>query len=209
MVRKINLLVFSALRRSVNWIFNHLGRRRRLNRNWPTACIHDEVIIEGDKRSLSLGKGTIIEPGVRLSTKHGGQINIGENCVVRRGAILSAHGGDITIGDHCGVNPYTILYGHGGLSVGNYVWFAAHCVVIPASHTYGRLDLPIYEQPLTKRGIVIEDDVWIGANVTILDGVSIGRGAVIGAGAVVTREVVPFSINVGVPARMIGLRKKK
>lgn len=94
------------------------------------------VIIEGDTSLISLGEGTIIEPGTVLSTKHGGSISLGRECVVSRGAMIMTYGGDIIIGDNSGVGPYAILYGHGGLKAGNYVWFAAHSVVIPANHRF-------------------------------------------------------------------------
>lgn len=91
--------------------------------------------------------------------------------------------------------------------IGNGVRIAAHTVIVPANHGIDA-STPIFEQPETKLGIAIEDDVWIGAGVRILDGVRIGRGCVIGAGAVVTRGTVPFGIYAGVPARQIGTRSE-
>jgi acetyltransferase-like isoleucine patch superfamily enzyme len=117
------------------------------------------------------------------------------------------YGGDIILGDHCTVNPYTILYGHGGLKAGNFVRIAAHCVVIPANHSFESTELPIGLQKATEKGIEIGDDVWIASGVQILDGVQIGQGAVIGAGAVVVKNIPAFSVNVGVPARTIKMRK--
>lgn len=178
------------------------------SRYWPEVHIDAGATIEGNHTTITIGPGTIIESGAVLSTIYGGKIEIGKNCKIRRGAIISSHGGHIVIGDNCGINPYSILYGHGDLRIGDYVWFAAHCVVIPANHTYSRLDLPIYEQSLTKMGISIENDVWIGAGVKILDGVYIKGGSVIGAGSVVTNNIPAYSINVGVPARVIGTRQQ-
>lgn len=73
-------------------------------------------------------------------------------------------------------------------------------------HRYQRTDIPIKEQGIEARGILIQDDVWIGAGVTILDGVEIGRGSVIAAGAVVTKNVEPFSVMAGVPAHLLKCR---
>jgi len=79
-------------------------------------------------------------------------------------------------------------------------------VVIPANHGIAK-DSPIRKQSITKLGIVIEDDVWIGAGAKILDGVRLRKGSVIGASAVVTQNTEPYCVYVGVPARMIKTRK--
>lgn len=118
-----------------------------------------------------------------------------------------AYGGEITMGDFCSVNPYTVLYGHGGLHMGEGVRIAAHCVMIPANHNIDDPDIPVRKSGLTKKGIRIGNDVWIGARCVILDGVTIGEGAVIAAGAVVNRDVEPFMIVGGVPAKPIKSRK--
>jgi acetyltransferase-like isoleucine patch superfamily enzyme len=102
-----------------------------------------------------------------------------------------------------------VLYGHGGLRIGNFVRIATHCVLVPANHGFDRLDVPIARQPVQALGITIEDDVWIGANSVVLDGVTIGRGAIIGAGTVVTKDVRPYAICVGNPARVIGDRRER
>jgi len=173
---------------------------------YPNVTISKGAVIEGSKGTITIGAGTELESGSVLSTKYGGSITIGENCYIRRGAIIMSYGGNILLGNYCGVNNYTILYGHGGLLVGDYVQFAAHCVVIPANHGICSLDIPIWKQPLTKKGISIENDVWIGAHSSILDGVHIGRGAVIGSGSVVTKNIASFSVNVGNPATQIRSR---
>jgi acetyltransferase-like isoleucine patch superfamily enzyme len=87
------------------------------------------------------------------------------------------------------------------------VRIATHCVIVPANHRFDSLDVPIARQPVVAKGISVEDDVWIGANSVILDGVTIGTGSVIGAGSVVTRDIQPFSVCVGNPARVIGIRR--
>lgn len=83
---------------------------------------------------------------------------------------------------------------------------AAHTVIIPANHNFDRMDLPISRQGLTTKGINIGNDVWIGANVVILDGVEIGDGCVIGASSVVTKSIPNNSVAVGNPAKVIKSR---
>lgn len=127
--------------------------------------------------------------------------------MIDSGAILRAFGGNIRIGADCSVNPYCVLYGHGGLKIGDGVRIATQSVFIPSNHNYTDASTFIFKQGETMQGIVVEDDVWFGTGVRVLDGVRIGRGAVIGAGAVVTKDVDPNGVYVGVPARKIGTRE--
>nr|WP_272212315.1 acyltransferase [Marinicella sp. W31]MDC2878228.1 acyltransferase [Marinicella sp. W31] len=115
--------------------------------------------------------------------------------------------GDITIGADCSVNAYACLAGK--VSCGDHVRIASHVQIMGFNHGYDDPDVPISQQPHESRGVVIEDDVWIGANVVVLDGVRIGRGAVIAAGATVTRDIPPLMIAGGVPAKPIRRRGEK
>jgi acetyltransferase-like isoleucine patch superfamily enzyme len=121
-------------------------------------------------------------------------------------AQVASHGGVIRIGCDSLVGDYSNLYGQGGLEIGSNVMIASGVRIVANSHTFDRLDIPISQQPCVSRGIRIGDGVWIGTNAVILDGVSIGDGAVVAAGAVVTKEVPPFAIVGGVPARLIKMR---
>jgi acetyltransferase-like isoleucine patch superfamily enzyme len=142
----------------------------------------------------------------RLRVICGGQIVIGKNCDIHPFAMLLTHGGDIRLGDHCGVNPFTLIYGVGGATIGNGVRIAAHVTIIPENHVAGTDSQPLYLSGTTKRGIRIEDNVWIGTGVRVLDGVTIGSNAIVGAGSVVTRSLPPGTTAVGVPARVIKSR---
>ena len=130
-------------------------------------------------------------------------ISLGKNTIIRLGAILSPWGGSISFGENSGVNHYSVIYGHGGLVVGDLVRIAAHSVLIPANHGISLRNSPIYKQPMTKVGITIHNDVWIGAGCQILDGVTILEGSVIAAGAVVNSDVQAYAIYGGVPARLL------
>ncbi|MET0658533.1 MAG: DapH/DapD/GlmU-related protein [Steroidobacteraceae bacterium] len=163
----------------------------------------------GYRANTKVGRTTRIHPFSSASIVKGGSITIGEHCHIHRGAMLATYGGEIRIGDNSTVNPYSVLYGHGGLRIGNFVRIATHCVFIPANHGFDQLDVPIARQPVEALGITIEDDVWIGANSVVLDGVTIGQGSIIGAGSVVTKSVRPYSICVGNPARVIADRRER
>lgn len=143
---------------------------------------------------------------VVLNTDFGGTITIAEKTELLYGVILMTYGGNITIGSNCSINPYTVLYGHGNLTIGNNVLIAGHCLIIPANHVFSNLEIPICKQGETRKGITIEDNVWIGSGCRILDGVTIGTGAIIAAGAVVNKNVLPNTIVGGVPAKLIKKR---
>ncbi len=115
--------------------------------------------------------------------------------------------GKITIGKQVSISDNCLINGGvDGIWIGNEVMIAPNCVLVAIGHGYRDMEVPMVSQPWTHGRIVIEDDVWIGANCTITQGVTLGRGCIVGAGSVVTRDVTPFSIVGGVPARTIGSR---
>ena len=136
----------------------------------------------------------------------GGTITIGRNCEIHPFSMLLTYGGDIRIGDNCSVNPFSIIYGMGGTVIGDGVRIAAHTVIVSANHNLATDELPLYLAGVTKKGIQIDDNVWIGAGVRILDGVRIGKNTIIGAGSVVNRSLPANATAVGVPAKAIKLR---
>lgn len=191
-----------TFRRLRHYIVN-LRRVSQLRDAAPGASIGDGVIILGPVANIRISDGCEIEDGVVLDMRYGGDVELGRNVSLRRGAMIVPYGGFIRMGDDSGANHYTILYGHGGLTIGNHVRFAAHCVVIPANHSFVDRKVPISLQPVSAIGIVIGDDVWVGAQCTILDGVKIGDGAVIAAGSVVSKDVSEYCITAGSPARKL------
>jgi len=118
--------------------------------------------------------------------------------------MILSRGGNIKIGDNVSVNPFTVIYGIGDVRIGSGVRIATSVTIIPANHVQGNDKIYLKDAGITKLGIQIEDNVWIGAGARILDGVTIGRNAIIGAGSVVTRDVPPNTKVVGVPARVMG-----
>lgn len=156
---------------------------------------------------VKLGPRAIVMPGAVLKDDRGGSLEIGEGSVIHRGAMLLPYGGFIRIGRRCSVNPYSVLYGHGGLFIGDHVRIAAHCVVVPANHGIALDAGLIADQPLTRKGIRIGNNVWIGAGARILDGADIADGCVVAAGAVVRGRLEPDGIYAGVPARLVRMRE--
>lgn len=117
--------------------------------------------------------------------------------------------GEIIIGDDCYINSGCVFYSGNGITLGNQVSMAAGCVLAPVNHEFSDPDRPIQAQGFrpSKGGIVIEDDVWLGAGCVILDGARIGKGAVIGAMTLVRGEVPAFAIASGNPMRITGSRR--
>ncbi|MDR2574526.1 MAG: acyltransferase [Desulfovibrio sp.] len=124
-----------------------------------------------------------------------------------RGAFVTAGNGSLVLDENVALSPCVHLSAdEGRIEIGPYTAIGPGTVLRAANHRFDRLDAPIMFQGHIPDTIIIEDDVWIGANCVITPGVRIGRGAVVGAGAVVTRDVPPFAVVGGVPAKIIKRR---
>ena len=153
--------------------------------------------------NICIGKYTVVERGAVLSTRYGGSITIGHHCHISRSAQILSCGGDIEVGNNSTFNPYSMTYGQGGTRIGNGVRIATQAAILPSNHNYSDRSKYIFEQGLSTKGIVIEDDVWIGAGVKVLDGVILRKGCIIGSNAVVSKPTEEYGIYVGIPARKI------
>lgn len=159
-----------------------------------------------------------IDPTARVSkladiedSARGTRIVIGPRAVVDSFVKIKPAGGtgDVSVGEGSYINSGTVIYTGHGVSIGKGVLIAANCTLAPGNHQFARSDVPIAEQGFqpSRGGIVIEDDVWIGANCVVLDGAIIRRGAVIGAGAVIRGELTANTVYAGNPLREIGRRR--
>ena len=118
--------------------------------------------------------------------------------------------GDLRIGADCYINAGTAMFTGNGIKMGNGVLVAPNCTFSPLNHAYERRDMTIKAQRFTpsKGGIVVEDDVWIGANCVILDGAYICAGVVIAAGSIVRGRLEPYGVYAGSPLQLIKTRTK-
>ncbi|HNW59302.1 MAG TPA: flippase-like domain-containing protein [bacterium] len=158
---------------------------------------------------ISVGKRCVIEEYCSLSAQgdDDSAITLGEEVLLGRGTVLGTRNGIIEIGDYSNIGANCRLGTTTRIRFGKHVLLAANCYIGGAQHKFDRRDVPIMRQGYeSKGGVVIEDDVWLGAGVMVLDGVTIGTGSVIGAAAVVTRNVPPYSIALGIPAKVVGTR---
>ena len=137
---------------------------------------------------------------VRMDTPPYRTFSIGKNSVVESFSCINNAVGDVVIGDFSRIGIHSTVIGP--VTIGSHVNLAQGITVTALNHNFSTKDKFIDEQGVATSPIVIEDDVWIGANAVILPGVKIGRHSVIAAGAVVNRDVPPYSLAVGVPAQV-------
>jgi acetyltransferase-like isoleucine patch superfamily enzyme len=172
------------------WLVGLLGERPAELDAWIAELderegyrIHPSAVVATDARivaeRLEVGVGTVIASG----------------CAIR---------GEVRIGAFCSLNMGATTIGR--VTLGDWVRVATQVVLVGENHIFDDPDKPIAVQGLRTEGIVVEDDVWIGAHVTVLDGVTVGAHSVLAAGAVVSRDVPPWSVVAGVPARVIRRR---
>ena len=158
--------------------------------------------------NIKLGHNVYLDQGVYLHACPSG-IEIGSDTIVMHGAVLHVynfrdlpHSG-IKIGSNSLVGEYTVIRGQGGVQIGDRVYTSPFTQILAVNHVFDDPTRSFVEQGITALGIVIEDDVWLGAGAIITDGVRIGKGAVVAAGAVVTKDVPAHTVVAGVPAQSI------
>lgn len=180
-------------------IFNQLG---------SSVYIQDGVeFISTD--TIEVGNGVYIFKGVRIDGKghENNRIHLENGVILERNVVIGALNKTcINIGQDTFIGSSVCIAGPGSIKIGKHCLIAAHTGIYANNHNFTDTIKPIKYQGISHQGIVIEDDCWLGHGVKVLDGVTIGRGSVIGAGAVVTKDIPPFSIAVGVPAKVIKSR---
>lgn len=138
-------------------------------------------------RNIELGDNVNIMKNSYLYAMGTGQIVIGNNSIFNSNVMINASPGKIVIGEYCAIGPNTVIRA--------------------VDHSYDRTDVSMRVQERLYNEIILEDDVWVCANCVLTAGVKVGKGSIVGAGAVVTKNVEPFSIVGGVPAKLIRKRK--
>lgn len=176
---------------------------------------------------LFLGKGVVINHANKLCFKGvatignmvtidclgkvgvtlGENVTIPDGCFIRCTGVITDLGQGVAIGNNTGLGHYNFINGQGGVVIGDDVIIGPYVKILSENHKFDRIDTPIRLQGVSRVGIKIHSDVWIGANVTILDGVEIGKGSIIGAGSIVTRSIPEYSLAVGSPCKVLKNRK--
>lgn len=185
--------------------------RLRLRRVNGLIFIGRGVKIRGGK-SLSLGRNAALHDHVRIDARSRTGVVIGDNFTLRENSIIECTGvlrfpgESLTIGDNVGISQFAFIGVRGPVTIGDDVQIGPRVTIYAENHNFEDLDRPIREQGVRRTGIVIGDDCWIGTGCAVLDGVTVGHGSIVAAGSVVTKDVPPYAIVAGVPAKVIRQR---
>jgi acetyltransferase-like isoleucine patch superfamily enzyme len=167
----------------------------------PSATLHHGELRLA--RNVYIGDRAII-----YQSRNGGPVELAEGVHLYSDIIIeTGDGGHITIGADTHIQPRCQLSAYKGyIQIGSRVDIAPNCSFYPYNHAFAPGSAIRYQPLITKGGIVIDDDSWLGVGVIVLDGVRIGKGAVVGAGSVVTHDVPDEAIAIGAPARVVRMR---
>ena len=160
------------------------------------------------QRALAEAAGTVVgascylAPSASVTGWPNTFLRLGDHCFVAANAYVTD---SVRLGNHCTINPFATLRGR--IGGGDGIRIGAYACLVGFNHGFADTSRPIWQQPHTSKGIVLGDDIWIGAHVTVLDGVRVGSHSIVAAGAVVTKDVPDYAIVGGNPARVIRMRK--
>lgn len=147
------------------------------------------------------GKGSLVRRRTRMDVLPFNAFTLGAHSTIEDFATVNNGVGAVHIGDNTRIGISNVLIGP--VTIGNNVIIAQHVVMSGLNHNYEDVNMPVSLQPVTTAEIIVEDDCWIGANSVLTAGVRIGRHAVVAGGSVVTKDVPPFSVVGGNPARIL------
>ncbi|XZQ05158.1 acyltransferase [Pedobacter sp. MW01-1-1] len=147
------------------------------------------------------GKGAKIRNRVRLDVFPFNGFNLGSKSIIEDFCTINNGVGNVEIGAETIVGMGNVVIGP--VQIGNHVMLAQNIVISGLNHGYEAINTPPSKQPVKCKQIIIEDNVWVGANSVITAGVTLGKHCVIGAGSVVTKSIPSYSVAVGNPAKVI------
>lgn len=154
-------------------------------------------------KTITIGNNVYIDALSKKGIIIGDNVSILDNSIIECTGVLRNLGEGLIIGNNVGIAQNCFIQVRGKVSIGNDVIFGPYVKVFSENHNFEDLEIPIKNQGETRLEVIIEDNVWVGANATILGGVVIGKGSIVAANALVNKSVAPYSIVGGVPARII------
>jgi acetyltransferase-like isoleucine patch superfamily enzyme len=175
------------------WLYHFIMHPVKTRPNWWIRLFQPLYIKKG--------KGAVIYRSVRKDLTPFHSFSLGRNSVIEDYSCINNAVGAIHVGEYTRIGLHNTIIGP--VSIGNHVNLAQNVVVSGLNHNFQDPDIPIDRQGISTSLVTIGDDIWIGANTTIIAGVSIGKHSVIGAGSVVTKDIPDYCVAVGNPARVI------
>lgn len=205
----------SSLIRLLAWrLVRGLAVRLRLGHSRGVVLAGPRVRIYHGKH-ISCGRLLNLEEGCEIVGLSKQGVVFGDRCTVGRFSIirptnvlLDEPGEGLRVGNHSNIGPFSFIGCSGYIQIGSNVMMGPGVTLLAETHNADRTDQTMKSQGVTRMHLSIGDDCWIGANSTILPGVSVGPGSIVGAGSVVTKNVAPFSVVGGSPARVIRSRQR-
>lgn len=158
-------------------------------------------------RTITIGDNVEINALSRNGISIGDNVSILKNTIIECTGVISDLGVGLTIGNNVGIAQNCFVQVRGNVVIGNYVIFGPGVSIFSENHIYINTEIPVSLQGVSRKGVTIEDGVWVGAKAVILDGVTIGMNSIVAAGSVVNVDVPPYAIVGGIPARIIKHRK--
>lgn len=190
-ILKIKILNNSRLKAVAHWLLTPTNEYRP---RWWVRHLWNPL-------KHSYGKGSVVKSRLDVFPFH--RFEVGEGCLLEDFSLINNAVGDVKIGNRSLVGLGTVVIGP--VEIEDNVLLAQHVVISALNHNFQNISLPISKQGFSIKQIVIESGAWIGANAIVTAGVRIGRNAVVAAGSVVTRDVPPFSVVGGNPAKVLKL----
>lgn len=203
-------VLFVILLRRVIWLIRGVVKTTLLQAR-PSLVFMGPSVRLRNARMCTFGRGTTLEAGVLIDGLSTEGIHLGANVTIGaysqlRASTVSNVGRGLRFRNNSSCEAYSFIGAAAWIEIGENVIMGQHVSFHAENHIFENIDMPIRLQGVTRLGITIDDDCWIGANVVFLDGCHIGRGCVVAAGAVVRGEVAPYSIIGGIPAKLIRFR---
>ena len=180
------------------WLLARIGRGSVFGRG---------VVIRSPGR-ISIGERVMIDDFAVLDAKgETSVVDLGNQILVGRNTILSCNDARIRIGNSVSIGPFCFFASKSNIEIGSNISIGSGAHLMAGGHVVNDPDTPIIQQSRTSKGIVVSDGAWIGSGTKLLDGVTIGRNSIVGAGSVVTKDVPPWTLVLGNPARVIKTQK--
>ena len=151
---------------------------------------------------VHIGKNVYIGDQVSLIVEPGATLSIADNSFIGESCCIKCFGGNISIGQDVSINSKSFINGCGGVSIGDNTRIGTQSIIIASNHKFDDPDILVKDQ-ITKQGVSLGENIWLGARVTVLDGVEIPDNSVIGACSLVSKTLAEPGIYVGIPARKI------